>query len=133
MARVPVIHVGSVLIATVQEDLRDRDALQLQEDLTTALERTDARGVLLDISVVETVDSFLGRLLSDIASVVRLLGAHTVVVGMQPAVAITLTEMGLDLRGVNTALNAAKGMNVLDRLMTSQRTNGLPRARHGRN
>jgi len=116
MSRVPIIHIGETLIATVQDDLHDRDALDLQSDLSVALERTDARGVLLDISIVETIDSFLGRVLSDIATLCRLLGARTVVVGMQPAVAITLIELGLELRGIRTALNVEKGLALLNRL-----------------
>lgn len=124
MARVPVIQVHDTLIATVQEELRDRDALRLQEELIRALERSGARGVLLDLSSVETVDSFLGRLLHDIGAGTRLLGAHTVVVGIQPAVAITLVELGLELNGVATALNAEKGMALLRRLVTREVTRG---------
>lgn len=113
MARVPIVRVGDTLIATVQEDLHDHDALALQETLTRELERTGASGVLLDLSVVEIVDSFLGRLLNDIALVARLLGARTVVVGIQPAVAVTLVELGLELHGVRTALNSTKGLALL--------------------
>ena len=120
MARVPIIRVGDTLIATVLEDLHDRDAMQLQEELGGMLERTGARGVLLDLSVVELVDSFLGRLLNDIGSGTRLLGAHTVIVGMQPAVAMTLVELGLQLKGVHTALSAEKGMALLDRLIATE-------------
>ena len=116
MARVPILHVGQTLIATVQDEIHDRDALRLQEELATAVQRTGARGVLLDISVVETVDSFLGRMIGDVAASARLLGAETVVVGMQPAVAITLVELGLELPGVYTALNAQKGIALLDRV-----------------
>ena len=116
MARVPVVRVGDILIATVAEDLQDRDALQLQEDLGQALERTGARGVLLDLSVVELVDSFLGRLLNDVAAATRLLGAATVVVGIRPAVAVTLVELGLELRGVHTALTPDRGLALLGRL-----------------
>ena len=115
MARVPIIRVGSTLIATVQEDLRDQDALRLQEDLIGAVERTGAQGVLLDVSVVETLDSFLGRLLGEIALGARLMGAHTVVVGLQPAVAVTLVELGLHLRGVRTAVTADRGLALLKR------------------
>jgi rsbT antagonist protein RsbS len=118
--RVPIVHIGDILVATVLEDLRDRDALELQEDLARTLERSGARGVLLDLSAVETVDSFLGRLLSDIAIGSRLMGAQTVVVGMQPAVAITLVELGLELKGLYTALNAEKGMARLARLLRYQ-------------
>lgn len=124
MARVPILHVNDMLIATVQEDLGDRDALSLQEELTVTLERTTARGVLLDLSVVEIVDSFLGRLLNDIALGTRLMGAQTVLVGIQPAVAITLVELGLELRGVRTALNPQKGMALLRRLLAREDSRG---------
>ena len=113
MARVPIIRLGGVLIATVMEELRDQDAISFQDDLMSVLEKTDARGVLIDLSVVETLDSFLGRLLNDIAVGARLLGARTVVVGMQPAVAVTLVELGLELKGVKTALDVEKGMDLL--------------------
>jgi rsbT antagonist protein RsbS len=116
VSRVPIVRLDDTLIATVQEELGDRDALALQEDLGLALERTGARGVLLDLSAVQTLDSFLGRLLNDIAAQMRLLGAVTVVVGLQPAVAITLVELGLQLTGVRTALNPEKGMRLLRRL-----------------
>jgi rsbT antagonist protein RsbS len=127
--RVPILRIGSTLVATVQEDLYDRDALELQEALATELERTGARGVLLDVSVVETVDSYLGRILRDIALSSRLLGAHTVVVGIQPAVAVTLVELGLELQGVRTALNPEKGMALLRRLLA---TDDGQRSRRGR-
>lgn len=120
MPRVPIIALKDALIATVQEELRDSDALALHENLTEMIERTGIRGVLLDLSVVETVDSFLGRLLHDVAIGARLLGAHTVVVGLQPAVAITLVELGLELRGVRTALNAEKGLALLERLLAAE-------------
>lgn len=129
MARVPIVKLGQTLIATVQEDLYDRDALALQEELSNALERTGARGVLLDVSVVETVDSFLGRLLNDVATGARLLGAQTVVVGIQPAVAITLVELGLELKGVRTALTPEKGLALLRRLMAGEAAHARPRAR----
>jgi rsbT antagonist protein RsbS len=115
VARVPIIYVDAVLLAVVQEELRDRDALRLQDDLALALERSGARGVLIDLSAVETVDSFLGRLLNDVATSARLMGAQTVVVGIQPAVAITLVELGLELRGVRTALSVEKGFALLRR------------------
>ena len=113
MARVPIIRVGDTLIATDQEELYDHDALRLQDDLGQRLERGDIRGVLLDVSTVATVDSFLARLIGNIAGLSRLLGAETVVVGLQPAVAVTLVEFGLTLPGVHTALNAEKGMALL--------------------
>lgn len=119
MARVPIVRLGDTLIATVQEELGDRDALALQEELSTTLERTGARGILLDLSAVQTVDSFLGRLLNDTAAEMRLLGAATVIVGIQPAVAITLVELGLELSGVRTALDAEKGLRLLRRLMSA--------------
>jgi rsbT antagonist protein RsbS len=115
VARVPVIRIADTLIATVQDDLRDTDVATLQEELGAAIERSDATGVLLDLSVVETIDSFLGRAINDIAVVSRLLGAETVVVGVQPAVAITLVELGLELRGVRTALSAESGVALLNR------------------
>ena len=124
MARTPIIHVGEVLVASVQEDLGDREALDLQEALSNALERTGARGVLIDLSVVEMVDSFLGRLLSDIAAGTRLFGAHTVVVGIQPAVAITLVELGLELKSVHTALDARRGLTLLHRLIARDESRG---------
>lgn len=120
MARVPIVYVDGMLIAAVQDELRDRDALDLQTELASALERTGAEGVLIDVSVVETIDSFLGRLLHDIAVGSRLLGAETVVVGMQPAIAITLVELGLELHGVRTSLNATRGMALLKRLIREQ-------------
>ena len=121
MARVPIIKVGPVLVVTVNEELNDRDALALQEDLNGALERNGASGVLLDISIVETVDSFLGRLLNEIAMGARLLGAQTVISGIQPAVAVTLVELGLELRGVHTALNSEKGLALLHRNLAQER------------
>lgn len=121
VARVPIISLGDVLIATVQEELHDRDATRLQEELTDRLERNGSRGVLLDLSVVETVDSFLGRLLHDLAQASRLLGAQTVIVGIQPAVAVTLVELGLELGDMRTALNPEKGMALLRRLIDLER------------
>lgn len=122
MPRVPILHIGSLLLATIQEDLHDSDALALQEALTTQLERTAARGVILDFSVVQTVDSFLGRTLNDIVAAIRLLGAETVVVGIQPAVAVTLVELGLELKGVRTALDTARGMRLLETHIRSPRS-----------
>ena len=122
MARTPVLRIGATLVATVLEDLHDRDALDLQTELLGQLERTGATGVLLDLSVVEIVDSFLGRMLNDIAVGVRLLGAQMVVVGIQPAVAITLVELGLELRGVRTAVNSDQGMALLRRLVTAEQS-----------
>lgn len=117
MARVPVVLIGDILVATVQEDLYDRDALHLQTELTDRIEQTDARGVLIDLSTVETVDSYLARLISEITAVSRLMGAQTVVVGMRPPVALTLVELGLTMQGVRLALDANKGYALLRRLI----------------
>ena len=104
---------GDVLLVTIQVDMHDRLALTLQDDLTTRVAETSARGVLIDISALEIVDSFIGRMISNISGMARILDAATVVVGMQPAVAITLVELGLSLPGVQTALNVERGMNLL--------------------
>jgi rsbT antagonist protein RsbS len=113
MDRIPILRMGKFLLVTIQVDLHDRLALALQDDLTTRVSETGARGVLLDISSLETVDSFIGRTISNIASMSRVLDAETVVVGMQPAVAITLVELGLSLPRVRTALNVERGMEML--------------------
>lgn len=125
MARAVVICIDKILIATVQDDLFDRDALQLQEDLAVGLETSNAEGILIDLSSVQTVDSFLGRLLNDVATSARLMGAETVVVGIQPQVAITLVELGLELRGVLTALNTEKGFALLRERLNTLRRGGL--------
>jgi rsbT antagonist protein RsbS len=114
MDRIPILKMGPFLLVTIQIDLYDRLALDLEEDLVNMVEKTSAKGVLIDISAVSIVDSFMGRILGNIASMSRLLDAHTVVVGMQPAVAITLVELGLPLNGVSTALNVEKGMELLN-------------------
>ena len=111
--RIPILKMGEFLLVTIQVDLHDQMAMRLQEDLTSAVERTGAKGVLIDISALEMVDSFIGRMIANIASISRILDAHTVVVGMQPAVAITLVELGLALPGVQTALNVERGMERL--------------------
>lgn len=113
MDRIPILKLGPLLLVSIQIDLQDESAVALQEDLSERIITTGARGVLIDISAVEIVDSFIGRMLSTIASVSRLLDAETVVVGMRPAVAITLVELGLSLGGVRTALNVEKGMALL--------------------
>ncbi|MET1057775.1 MAG: STAS domain-containing protein [Pedobacter sp.] len=113
MERIPILKMGPFLLVTIQIDLYDRLALNLEEDLVKMVETTSSKGVLIDISAVSIVDSFMGRILGNIASMSRLLDAQTVVVGMQPAVAITLVELGLQLNGVYTALNMEKGMNLL--------------------
>jgi rsbT antagonist protein RsbS len=119
---VPVIRVGDVLIASVQEDINDREATDLQDELFRSLERTEAMGVILDVSLLQLIDSFLGRMLREVAVGARLLGAQTVVVGIQPAVAVTLVELGLELTGVRTALDSEKGLRLLHRLMSHPRT-----------
>lgn len=129
MARVPIVQMGDVLLVAVQEELRDRDAEQLQSELNAAIERRGVHGVLLDLSVVETLDSFLGRMINDIALGSRLLGAQTVIVGMQPAAAVTLVELGLPLKGVHTALTPEKGMALLRRLIAAEHQAGGARAR----
>ena len=115
MDRIPILKMGELLLVTIQVDMHDRLAVQLQEDLTTRISETGARGVLIDISSLEVVDSFIGRMIANIAAMSRVLDAQTVVVGMQPAVAITLVELGLTLPGVRTALNVEKGMALLQR------------------
>jgi rsbT antagonist protein RsbS len=111
--KIPILKMGEFLLVTIQVDMHDRLAMALQDDLTKAISQTDARGVLIDISTLEIVDSFIGRMLSNIAAMSRVLDAETVVVGMQPAVAITLVELGLSLPGVRTALNVDAGMELL--------------------
>lgn len=113
MERIPILQMGQYLLVTIQVDMHDRLALQLQDDLTNRIVTTGARGVLIDISSLMMVDSFIGRMLSNISAMARVLDAETVVVGMQPAVAITLVELGLNMPGVRTALNVEKGMNLL--------------------
>ena len=113
MDRLPILQMGEFLLVTIQVDMHDRLALQLQDDLTDRISRTGARGVLIDISSLDVVDSFIGRMIADIAAMSRILDAETVVTGMQPAVAITLVELGLSLPGVRTALNVERGMELL--------------------
>ena len=111
--RIPILKVGRVLIVPIQTDMDDQTVVHLQERILSELERTRARGVLIDISLLEMVDSFIGRMLSDIASMARIMDARTVVVGIQPAVAITLVELGLELTGVATVLNVDEGIKLL--------------------
>ena len=112
-ARIPILKLGRVLIVPIQVDMDDQTVIQLQERILSELEATGARGVLIDISLLEMVDSFIGRMLSDIAAMARIMDARTVVVGMQPAVAITLVELGLELKGVETVLNVDEGFKLL--------------------
>jgi len=113
MDSIPILKIGCALLVTIQVDMHDQLANRLQEDLTTRIVQHRARGVLIDISALEIVDSFIGRMLANIASVSRLLDADTVVVGMRPEVAITLVELGLGLPGVKTALNAERGLAMI--------------------
>jgi rsbT antagonist protein RsbS len=111
--RIPILKMGKYLLVTIQVDMHDRLAMTLQDDLTAKIVSARAKGVLIDISALEIVDSFIGRMLADIAAMSRILDADTVVVGMRPAVAITLVELGLSLQGVRTALNVERGMELL--------------------
>lgn len=113
MEKIPILRMGPFLLVTIQVDLYDRLALNLETDLVQMVNKTGAKGVLIDISAVSIVDSFMGRIIGNIASMSKILDAETVVVGMQPAVAITLIELGLPLKGVYTALDVEKGMNLL--------------------
>lgn len=117
--RVPVLKIGEILLVSIQIDLEDEMVLDLQEDLSQKIVSAGARGVVIDISALEIVDSFVGRMLATIASISRMLGAETVVVGMRPAVAMTLVELGLSLQGVRTALNLERGLKLLRRLSTA--------------
>jgi rsbT antagonist protein RsbS len=113
MEKIPILKLGSFLLVTIQVDLYDRLALSLETDLINMVNKTEAKGVLIDISAVSIVDSFMGRILGNIAQMSKILDAETVIVGMQPAVAITLVELGLTLQGVHTALDVDKGMQLL--------------------
>ena len=113
MDRIPILRMGEFLLVTIQVDMHDRLVMALQDDLTSQITRTGARGILIDISSLDMVDSFIGRMIGHIAQMSRILDARTVVVGMQPAVAITLVELGLSLPGVRTALDVDKGMALL--------------------
>jgi rsbT antagonist protein RsbS len=115
MEHIPILKIGDHLLVSIQVDMHDRLALTLQDDLTTKIVAAHARGVLIDISSLEVVDSFIGRMLGNIAAMARVLDAQTVVVGMQPAVAITLVELGIKLQGIRTALNVEKGLDWLNR------------------
>jgi rsbT antagonist protein RsbS len=125
--RIPILKMGDLLLVTIQVDMHDRLAIALQDDLADRIVGTSARGVLIDISALDIVDSFIGRMLGNIAAISRVLDAETVVVGMRPAVAITLVELGLSLSGVRTALNVEKGIDLLEtalRLPNEERADG---------
>ena len=113
MERIPILQVGEFLLVSIQVDLHDSLAMSLQDDLTARLVKVRAKGVLIDISALEIVDSFIGRIMGNMASLISMLGAHSVVVGMQPAVAMTIVELGLSLSNVRTALNVDQGMALL--------------------
>ena len=127
MDQIPILKVHDALLVSIQVDMHDRLAMQLQDDLTTRITETQARGVLIDISALDVVDSFIGRMLGSIAAISRVLDAVTVVVGMQPAVAITLVELGLRLDGVRTALNVERGLALLnEQLLAQDAADGMP-------
>lgn len=113
MERIPILRMGEFLLVTIQVDMHDQLALKLQDDLSMAIQKYASKGVLIDISTLEMVDSFIGRMVADISGMGKILGAETILVGMQPAVAITLVELGLSLPGVATALNVERGMAIL--------------------
>jgi rsbT antagonist protein RsbS len=115
MERIPILRIGRLLLVTIQVDMHDRLAMTLQDDLTMRIVKDRATGVLIDISALDIVDSFIGRMISNTAAMARVLDARTVLVGMQPAVAITLVELGLTLDGVKTALNVERGLALLER------------------
>ena len=124
MEHIPVLKMGEYLLVTIQVDMHDRLAMTLQDDLTARIVSARAKGVLIDISALEMVDSFIGRMLDEIAAMSRVLDAETVVVGMRPAVAITLVELGLSLTGVRTALNIERGMELLRTLIAARGLDG---------
>jgi rsbT antagonist protein RsbS len=124
MERIPILRMGEFLLVTIQVDMHDRLVLTLLDDLTNRIAETGARGVLIDISSLDMVDSFIGRMLGNIAGMGRVLDAETVVVGMQPAVAITLVELGLSLSGIRTALNVERGMALLRAALGPRRKEG---------
>ena len=122
MDKIPILRIGGILLVSIQIDLQDNIAVALQDDLSNEIVRTGAKGVVIDISALEIVDSFIGRMISTTAAVSRVLDAETVVVGMQPAVAITLVELGLTLEGVRTALDVDRGMAILSRRLDGAAT-----------
>ena len=125
MDRIPILKLGDALLVTIQVDMHDRLATALEEDLTSKIVTLGAKGVLIDISALEIVDSFIGRMLDNIAAVSRILDADTVVVGMRPAVAITLVELGLSLSGVKTALNVDRGMALIQRRIDPEQADAV--------
>jgi rsbT antagonist protein RsbS len=127
MGEIPILQIGDCLLVSIQVDMHDRLALELQDDLTNRIVESRARGVMIDISALEIVDSFIGRMLNNIAGMSRVLDAVTVVVGMRPAVAITLVELGLTLTGVRTALNVDKGLAMIRRLIDGEEGAGAGR------
>ena len=133
MDRIPILKLGRALLVSIQVDIHDRLATALEEDLASRIVATGARGVMIDISGLEIVDSFMGRMLDNIAAVSRLLDADTVVVGMRPAVAITLVELGLSLTGVKTALNVERGMALIGGGVAEDRETDAPEADYGPN
>jgi rsbT antagonist protein RsbS len=122
MEKIPILRMGEFLLVTIQIDMHDQLALKLQDDLSNAIQKNASRGVLIDISSLEMVDSFIGRMVADISGIGKILGAETILVGMQPAVAITLVELGLSLPGVATALNVERGMALLRRKIDADGT-----------
>lgn len=124
MERIPILRVGELLLVTIQVDMHDRLAMTLREDLTRRIAETGSRGVLIDISTLDVVDSYIAAMIANIAKMSRMLDARTVVVGMQPAVAITLVEMGISFAGVTTALSAEKGMELLRMTLQEASTHG---------
>lgn len=129
MDRIPILKLGETLLVTIQVDFHDRLALALQSDLTEKIVDTGARGVLIDISALEMVDSFMGRVLGNIAKTASLLDCNVVLVGMQPAIAVTITELGISLKGINTALTAENGMKLLERLAKFRKRGKVANAR----
>ena len=127
MGEIPVLRIGDCLLVSIQVDMHDQLALTLQDDLTNRIVETRARGVMIDISGLEIVDSFIGRMLNNIAGMSRVLDAVTVIVGMRPAVAITLVELGLSLTGVRTALNVDKGLSLIRRIIDNEEGGGVGR------
>lgn len=123
MDRIPILKMGDCLLVTIQVDMHDQLAVSLQEDLTAQIAKNRSRGVLIDISSLEIVDSFIGRMLANIAAMSRVLDAQTVLTGMQPAVAITLVELGMSLSGIKTALNVERGMELLRKFIQEESNN----------